>query len=161
MNFSAIVFCSNFSIIASAREDIDALSNCSPSSEASESWITSFSSKQRYYYVTQSSSSLTINSTNNYKQRMLLYQISSLHCYFTAFGLILITGLKWIQEKFNTRKKNDTSIMIPLSDSELLGAHFPILRQKSPSWYWNPWRKRVYKYLKPLKLYARLWKQRG
>jgi hypothetical protein len=35
-----------------------------------------------------------------------------------------------------TRNKNDTFIMIPLSDSELLGTHFSILKQKSPSWYW-------------------------
>jgi hypothetical protein len=35
-----------------------------------------------------------------------------------------------------TRNKNDSSIMIPLSDSEFLGTHFPILKQKSPSWYW-------------------------
>jgi hypothetical protein len=30
-----------------------------------------------------------------------------------------------------TRNKNDSSIMIPLSDSEFLGTHFPILKQKS------------------------------
>jgi len=47
--------------------------------------------------------------------------------------------------------------MIPLSVSELLGTHFPILRQKSPSWYWNPWR--IFKHMKQLKLYTRLWQK--